>query len=153
MISALPVSGAWVPKTVEAHGDPPRISLSSASLSWPKPWPPSSGPAAAGWHRRRRLTCGLLEVDTGAEGRVGAGEDHGVDARVVPGGDDRVPQRIGDGPAERVARFRPVERHRRDAVLDVNEDDGLREVQLAPPVMERGSQRGAAQPEATSLGS
>jgi hypothetical protein len=35
MISALPVSGAWQPKTIGAHWDLPRISLSSASFSWP----------------------------------------------------------------------------------------------------------------------
>ena len=44
MISALPVSGAWQPKMIGAHDDPPRISLSSESLSCPWPWPPSSGP-------------------------------------------------------------------------------------------------------------
>ena len=40
MISALPVSGACVPKTVDAHGERPRISFSSASFSCPNPWPP-----------------------------------------------------------------------------------------------------------------
>ena len=55
MISALPVSGAWQPKTIGAHIDRPRISFSSASLSCPYPWPPSSGPRCVA-HRSRRRT-------------------------------------------------------------------------------------------------
>src|SRR5918997_1689422 len=54
MISALPVSGAWQPNTIGAHDDRPRISLSSESLSWPYPSPPSSGPrcvAHSFWRR------------------------------------------------------------------------------------------------------
>ena len=35
MISALPVSGAWVPKTMGAQPEVPRISLRRASLSLP----------------------------------------------------------------------------------------------------------------------
>src|SRR2546421_328160 len=34
MISALPVSGAWQPKTIGAPDDPPRISFSRASFCW-----------------------------------------------------------------------------------------------------------------------
>ena len=36
----------------------PRISFISPSLTWPKPWPPSSGGRCAA-HRPRSLTCGL----------------------------------------------------------------------------------------------
>ena len=44
MISALPVSGAWQPKTMGARLLRPSFSFIRASLTWPKPWPPSSGP-------------------------------------------------------------------------------------------------------------
>src|SRR5271156_6214697 len=58
MISALPVSGAWVPNTIGAHGLRPRISLISVSLTAPKPCPPSSGPRC-GAHRPWSRTCCL----------------------------------------------------------------------------------------------
>jgi hypothetical protein len=35
MISALPVSGACVPKTIDAHGERPMISFINESFSWP----------------------------------------------------------------------------------------------------------------------
>ena len=58
MISALPVSGAWQPKTIEAHCERPRISLRSDSFSWPWPLPPSSGPRWVA-HRSWRRTSSL----------------------------------------------------------------------------------------------
>ena len=56
MISPLPESGAWLPNTVGAIAVVPRISCISASLTWPKPWPPSSGGRCAA-HSPRCLTC------------------------------------------------------------------------------------------------
>src|ERR1700729_2295640 len=58
MISALPVSGAWVPNTIGAHGLRPSISLISVSLTAPKPCPPSSGPRC-GAHSPWSRTCCL----------------------------------------------------------------------------------------------
>jgi hypothetical protein len=54
-ISELPESGAWLPNALGANGDVPRISCMRPSLTWPKPWPPSSGGRCAA-HRPRRLT-------------------------------------------------------------------------------------------------
>ena len=39
----LPESGAWLPNAFGANGEVPRISCIRPSLTWPKPWPPSSG--------------------------------------------------------------------------------------------------------------
>ena len=69
MISALPVSGAWHPNTIDAHCDRPRISLSSASFSWPKPWPPSSGPRCVA-HRPALAHLVLQRVDDRPPGVV-----------------------------------------------------------------------------------
>src|ERR1700693_6277469 len=41
--SELPESGAWLPKTIGPHIEAPSISCISPSLTWPYPWPPSSG--------------------------------------------------------------------------------------------------------------
>ncbi len=63
MISALPVSGACVPKTFDAHNVRPRISLSNASFNWPYPWPPSSGPrwvAHKSWRRTSSLSGSMI---------------------------------------------------------------------------------------------
>src|SRR5664280_317171 len=57
MISALPVSGAWVPNTTEAHSERPRISFISASFTCPYPWPPSSGPRWQAHSPRSRTWC------------------------------------------------------------------------------------------------
>src|SRR6478735_2633038 len=56
MISALPVSGAWHPNTIGAHCERPRISFNSASLSWPWPCPPSSGPKCVAHKPLRRTS-------------------------------------------------------------------------------------------------
>ena len=55
-ISELPESGAALPNTTGANGVVPRISCISPSLTWPKPWPPSSGSRWAA-HRPRSRTC------------------------------------------------------------------------------------------------
>src|SRR6478735_7217397 len=57
-ISALPVSGACVPKMIDDHVARPRISLISVSLTAPKPCPPSSGPRC-GAHNPWSRTCCL----------------------------------------------------------------------------------------------
>src|ERR1700735_1531852 len=65
MISALPVSGAWHPKTTDAHCDRPRISLSRASFSWPKPCPPNSGPRCVAhrpWRRTSAFTGSIASL-------------------------------------------------------------------------------------------
>src|SRR5664279_3825661 len=46
-ISELPESGAALPNTSGAIGLDPRISCMRPSLTWPKPWPPSSGSRCA----------------------------------------------------------------------------------------------------------
>src|SRR5579859_4528949 len=51
-----PVSGAAVPNTTGADRYRPSISLSRASLSWPKPGPPSSRSRNSA-HRPQSLTC------------------------------------------------------------------------------------------------
>jgi hypothetical protein len=74
---------------------------------------------------RRGLGPGaqLLEVEAGAEGRVGARQDDDVDPvvglEVVHG---RV-QRPAQGPVEGVAGLGPVQRHRGDTVRDVEGED------------------------------
>src|SRR3954454_11067222 len=55
-ISELPESGAWLPNTLGANTDEPRISCMRPSLTWPKPWPPRSGGRWAA-HSPRSLTC------------------------------------------------------------------------------------------------
>ena len=55
-ISELPESGAALPNTTGANGVVPRISCIRPSLTWPKPWPPSSGSRCAA-HRPRSRTC------------------------------------------------------------------------------------------------
>jgi hypothetical protein len=72
---------------------------------------------------KRHVTGRLLKVDAGTEGWVGAGQDDGIDVRVVAGRGDRVPQRVHQLQAERVASVGAVEGHRRDAIVDVDEDD------------------------------
>ena len=56
MSSALPESGGWLPKALGPSGEEPRISCMRPSLTWPKPWPPSSGGRCAA-HRPRSRTC------------------------------------------------------------------------------------------------
>ena len=56
--SALPESGALLPKMGGANTDWPRISCMSPSLSWPKPPPPSSGSRCAA-HSPWSFTCCL----------------------------------------------------------------------------------------------
>src|SRR3954453_21750551 len=55
-ISELPESGAWLPNTLGANTDEPRISCMRPSFTWPKPWPPRSGGRWAA-HSPRSLTC------------------------------------------------------------------------------------------------
>src|SRR4051812_21191488 len=54
--SELPESGAALPNANGANGLEPRISCIRPSLTWPKPWPPSSGGRCAA-HRPRSRTC------------------------------------------------------------------------------------------------
>jgi hypothetical protein len=77
---------------------------------------------------------------TRAERRVGTREDQHTDVRVGVGGGGGVPQRVLRRPVERVAGLRPVQRHRRDVVLDDREDNGImlsqRDTSGAPGSME-----------------
>ena len=52
--SELPESGAALPNATGANGLEPRISCIRPSLTWPKPWPPSSGSRCAAHSPRSR---------------------------------------------------------------------------------------------------
>jgi hypothetical protein len=66
----LPESGAWLPNANGAIGVLPRISCISPSLTWPKPWPPSSGGRCAA-HRPRALTSSCSGANGAHELLVG----------------------------------------------------------------------------------
>ncbi len=80
-------------------------------------------------HRLMGLRAGigaqLFEIVTGAESGAGAGEDH--DAHILVGGDrfERRLQRAHHVDGQRVARARPVEGQRRDAVAILAQDQSL----------------------------
>ena len=77
--------------------------------------------AAPGTVRLVQETGEHLDVAAGHEVLAGAAQDHGADRVVLlaarqPGG-----ERFGQGGIEGVQGVRPVERQRRDAVLDVEQ--------------------------------
>ena len=77
-ISELPESGAWLPNTAGANGLEPRISCISPSLTWPKPWPPSSGGRCAA-HRPRSLHLLLQRRDRALEAVLAELVEDGLD--------------------------------------------------------------------------
>src|ERR1700722_386014 len=72
MISALPVSGACVPKIVGPHDVRPKISFINASFICPSPSPPSSGPrwqAHSRCLRTSSLSGAMIRANVGSMGR------------------------------------------------------------------------------------
>ena len=65
----------------------------------------------------------LLQVDAGGEGGIGAGEDEHVDVVALVAFGDDARQDAQDLGRQRVARLRPVQGDRRDAIGDVDEHD------------------------------
>ena len=124
---------AWVSAN-RARSDAIRKSHASAISNPPVTATPFTAPIRSfvRWERtasRSQVVAGaarlaraeLLEVDPGAEGGVGAGEDHHVDVDVALELGDDLRKPTPDRPVERVARFGPVERDRRHAVVHVDQ--------------------------------
>lgn len=69
-------------------------------------------------------TLGLLQVDTGAECRVGAGQHHRPDRRVGVGAAQRRVERLEQRTVQRVSRFRSVEGQNADRA-GIGSDDAV----------------------------
>ena len=74
--------------------------------------------------RAGELAGDLLQVDPGRERRIGAGQDHRVDVGIVAAASTASHNAKVRRAAERVPRVGAIEGQRRDAIFDLDQEDG-----------------------------